>query len=403
MTSNTFEVDLKRRVARDNKDKDRAARRTLKRTFINMAVPLWSERDGMEDLFDVGQDLIDFKKSSGIWYRSAGEDKFWDRRLVLWIRDYTSKKGLQFIDTRGNPVLYNGEPLREAGICTLEIVLRNQASYSIGFLLQPKNEGESLEEASSWRIIAYFPFPRCDANCFIPCIKDCVTDEYEIKKLLLANPRKGKSKGKGKGKGKEKKEENNCDEELAKMDDAVSCKRDDQCNTASSCSSCVDDDDDDDSKSNFEKAAFKDQTIPQPVVSFFDCKKTDEEMTDHKEEEKFDGVETNEVMVDSSSFWKDTLENDDMFDTIHFCQSFPDYIPPRSPSLFCYPDDDDDDRSMLPIGSPLESFGACSDYAPEITFGGDYGECVMKSGFTWEYDKCAPLFQSNRSAWRNGM
>jgi len=83
----------------------------------------------------------------------------------------------------------NGKPLSEAAVCTLEVVLRNTASYSIGFLLIPKykrHQEECISKASSWIVLAYFPFPKGPAGS-IRKVECCETNQEKVKALLLDN------------------------------------------------------------------------------------------------------------------------------------------------------------------------------------------------------------------------
>jgi len=86
-------------------------------------------------------------------------------------------------------VTVQGKPLVEAGVCTLEVVLRNTATYTIGFLLVPKYKPyqiQRIEKASSWMVIGYFPFPD-NTDDPIRMVENCVTDQKKITDLLLAN------------------------------------------------------------------------------------------------------------------------------------------------------------------------------------------------------------------------
>jgi len=80
--------------------------------------------------------------------------------------------------------------LEEAAVCTLEVVLRNTAAYTTGFLLLPKYKRRSSErlisKASSWVVIGYFPFPS-DSEGPVTRIEKCETDREKIQAFLLAH------------------------------------------------------------------------------------------------------------------------------------------------------------------------------------------------------------------------
>ena len=167
--------------------KDQAARRTLFTTFINLVEPKW---DGDSSLISIDNHQFGFRKSAGIWYGEGDKYICWDRRLVFWMR--AGREGfLPFYDVKGEIVTDDdGQPLHEAAVCTLEVVLRNQALYSIGFLLLPKykkNQVESIDRASSWRVIGFFPFPNPAPGTAISRVSDCVVDPAKVKEVLLAN------------------------------------------------------------------------------------------------------------------------------------------------------------------------------------------------------------------------
>jgi len=173
-----------------NGGKDNAARRALFGTFIGLVAPEFSEGEEATKNIDFEQDrhFAGFRKSAGIWYRSDKRDICWDRRLVLWMR---ARSGcfLPFYDTEHRLVTFDGKPLAEAAVCTLEVVLRNTASYSIGFLLLPKykrRQTECISKASSWIVVGYFPFPDGPAGS-IKRIDNCELDQEKIISLLLAN------------------------------------------------------------------------------------------------------------------------------------------------------------------------------------------------------------------------
>ena len=173
-----------------NGGKDNAARRALFGTFIGLVAPEFSEGEEATKNIDFEQDrhFAGFRKSAGIWYRADKHDTCWDRRLVLWMR---ARSGcfLPFYDTENRLVTFDGKPLTEAAVCTLEVVLRNTASYSIGFLLLPKykrRQTECISKASSWMVVGYFPFPAGPAGS-IKRIDNCELDQDKIISLLLAN------------------------------------------------------------------------------------------------------------------------------------------------------------------------------------------------------------------------
>jgi len=170
--------------------KDKFARRALFTTFCDLVAPeKWSLRDKNEMMnIEDGCQFAGFKKSAGIWYRLDKKDECWDRRLVLWIKSQNGSH-LPFFDTNGELVTFKGKPLREAGICTLEVVLRNTACYTVGFLLAPKykpRQDELINKASSWIVIGYFPFPD-STDGPIKMVDNCVTDPQKITELLLAH------------------------------------------------------------------------------------------------------------------------------------------------------------------------------------------------------------------------
>jgi len=168
--------------------KDKFARRALFTTFCNLVAPekKWSGCKIDMNIHD--EEFAGFRKSAGIWYHGEKKDVCWDRRLVLWIKARAGSY-LPFFDCSGNLVTNQGMPLVEAGLCTLEVVLRNSATYTIGFLLTPKykpHQDERIEKASSWIVIGYFPFPD-SSDGPIRSVEGCVTDQRKIVDLLLAN------------------------------------------------------------------------------------------------------------------------------------------------------------------------------------------------------------------------
>lgn len=170
----------------DKGGKDQTARRALFSTFVNLFLPDWSE-DGDCDC-SIEDHMCGFRKSAGIWYQNGNKIKSWDRRLVFWMR--AGRIGyLPFYEPNGELVTAYGHPLTEAAICTLEVVLRNQAMYTVGFLLIPKykkNQVQCISEASSWLVIAFFPFPK-SSGLPILRIDGCVTDERRIWDILNSN------------------------------------------------------------------------------------------------------------------------------------------------------------------------------------------------------------------------
>jgi len=190
MTSEFYEFE--------EEGKDNTARRKLFTTFIGMVTrDAWDK--GKMSLMNIDYEqnrhFAGFRKSAGIWYDNGEKMKCWDRRLVLWFR---AENGwyLPFFDTDGNIITYEGRRLEEAAVCTLEVVLRNTASYSIGFLLVPMYKGKQepcITTAGSWMVIGYFPFPK-GAPGSVKRVTGCVTDNQKIISLLLAHqPKHDKS------------------------------------------------------------------------------------------------------------------------------------------------------------------------------------------------------------------
>lgn len=344
-----------------------------------MVVPQWNERDGYDDLFNVGQEMIDFKKSAGIWY-SLGEGKrrFWDRRLVLWMRADKGKY-LEFYDTNGNLVTYKGKRLQEAAVCTLEVVLRNMANYSIGFLLQPiykKHEVECISDASSWMVIGYFPFPDCPEFSTVSRVKGCVTDEKRIMKILQDNP----SSRKNKTKDTKTSDKNNFTYDEIRTETESSYNPDDDSIPESnamkpeqdypvmSVENAVDDDDEDDEpRTTMDVVTCDSQTLSS--FNDFDCGSC-----------MLDSFVKPESFVDN----RDSEMNTD-FEMDHFYSV-------SSPSL-CHPEQNSQ-MCDIPFGSredtffPLSDSAAAASASPLMTFGSVYDSCLTGTPFTWPYDKC---------------
>jgi len=180
----------------DKNGKDQTARRALFSAFVHMVVPDQGV-EGDKLLMKTEEQLFGFRKSAGVWYSNGAKSVSWDRRLVLWMR--AGDLGyLPFYDESGHLMTVRGRPLKEAAVCTLEVVLRNQALYSTGFLLQPKykkNQEECISEASSWSVIAYFPFPYAASGSVVTRVDGCVTDPTRIREMLEAHlPPKSKAK-----------------------------------------------------------------------------------------------------------------------------------------------------------------------------------------------------------------
>jgi len=184
MTSEFYEFE--------EEGRDNTARRKLFGSFIGLvAREEWC--DGMKSSqlnIDLEQNrhFAGFRKSAGIWYNTGDKMKCWDRRLVLWLRAQSGSY-LPFFDENGDVVTVQGKKLEEAAVCTLEVVLRNTASYTVGFLLVPRykrNQEPCISTASSWSVIGYFPYP-AGAPGTIKRVTDCVTDYDKVKAMLLAH------------------------------------------------------------------------------------------------------------------------------------------------------------------------------------------------------------------------
>lgn len=126
-------------------------------------------------------------KSQGVWYRSKHRNEFFKRRLVVWLRAPAGCV-LPFYGENDEPLEIGGRPLTEAGLCTLECVLRGTAHFRVGFVLQPMfKRGDShrtIESATSWCAVASFDFPARGVT--VPRITRCVVGQDALDHMLTS-------------------------------------------------------------------------------------------------------------------------------------------------------------------------------------------------------------------------
>lgn len=178
--------------------RDQAARRTLFAALsgLVMVPPAYGGRTvlGAADMCVLEESadgrearpLTGFHKSAGVWTREEGGEVFWKRRLVLWLRAPTGCV-LPFYGEDGALLTVDGRPLKTAGVCTLEAVLRGTARFKVGFVVLPKDGPRgprgaqpSFDKSSSWVVVASFDFPAAPVRS----ITGCVTDAAELRRTL---------------------------------------------------------------------------------------------------------------------------------------------------------------------------------------------------------------------------